>query len=34
MSAAEEIQRFAKDRANSEALRTEVKALGTDQDAT
>ena len=33
MSAAAEIERFAKDTLNNDALRAEVKALGADQDA-
>jgi predicted ribosomally synthesized peptide with nif11-like leader len=33
MSASAEIERFAKDLKSSEALRAEIKALGSDQDA-
>ncbi|MEZ5416677.1 MAG: Nif11-like leader peptide family RiPP precursor [Vicinamibacterales bacterium] len=33
MSAAAEIERFSKDLQSNEALRTEIKALGTDQEA-
>lgn len=33
MSAATEVERFAKDVQSNESLRAEVKALGTDQDA-